>query len=172
MTARRPQHTALDNGSSLAPEPLMIVSRIALAAAAAGLLGTAASAQDFHTVKPSTTGVPGTEVRVQTFDAEGNLWVAGRWPFWGESGLAMLPVSEHPHSPIASGFDTGLWQVWSSVHHPIPSPFIDAVQFTSDGIMWLGSDGGLTRFGAQQHEQPAILDQSLVGKKTWRLIHI
>jgi ligand-binding sensor domain-containing protein len=124
----------------------MIVSRIALAAAAAGLLGTAASAQDFHTVKPSTTGVPGTEVRVQTFDAEGNLWVAGRWPFWGESGLAMLPVSEHPHSPIASGFDTGLWQVWSSVHHPIPSPYIDTVRFTSDGIMWLGSDGGLTRF--------------------------
>jgi hypothetical protein len=26
-------------------------------------------------MKPSTTGVPGEEVRVMTFDAEGNLWI-------------------------------------------------------------------------------------------------
>ena len=85
-------------------------------------------------------------MRVQTFDAEGNLWVAGRWPFWGEAGLAMLPVAEHPHSPVGAGFDTGLWQVWSSVHHPIPSPYIYDIEFTSDGAMWIASDGGLTRF--------------------------
>jgi ligand-binding sensor domain-containing protein len=126
-------------------------SRLAGAAVAA-ILGlawtsTPAPAQvEFNTVKPSTTGVPGSEVRVQTFDAEGNLWIAGRWPFWSEGGLAMLPVSEHGHTPIGDGFDTGLWQVWSSVHHPIPSVYIYDIEFTPDGMMWIASDGGLTRF--------------------------
>jgi ligand-binding sensor domain-containing protein len=101
----------------------------------------------FNIVKPSTTGVPGEEVRVMTVDPDGNLWIAGRWPFWFECGLAMLPAEEMEFSAApGSGFDTGKWRVWSNVHHPIPSVYIDDIEFTPDGIMWIASEGGLTRF--------------------------
>ena len=43
----------------------------------------------FNIVKPSTTGVPGEEVRVMKFDPAGNLWIAGRSPFWSESSFFM-----------------------------------------------------------------------------------
>ena len=39
----------------------------------------------FNIIKPSTTGVPGEEVRVMKFDLNGNLWIAGRFYFWGEA---------------------------------------------------------------------------------------
>jgi ligand-binding sensor domain-containing protein len=120
---------------------------------------TLAGEEQFNIVKPSTTGVPGEECRVMTIDPEGNLWVAARWPFWGESALAMLPAEELPHTPLpGGGFDTGVWRVWSSVHYPqgFPSPFINDIEFSNlgDGIIWIGSglttnvpdDGGLMRF--------------------------
>src|SRR5215471_14224136 len=44
----------------------------------------------FNLVRPSTTGVPGEEVRVMKFDSAGNLWIAGRFYFSGESGVAKL----------------------------------------------------------------------------------
>jgi ligand-binding sensor domain-containing protein len=101
----------------------------------------------WHTLKPSTTGVPGEEVRVMTFDAEGNLWIAARWPFWSECGLAMLSADQLAYEPLSGGgFDTGAWRVWSNVDHPIPSPYIDDIEFTPDGIMWIASPEGLTRF--------------------------
>jgi hypothetical protein len=37
-----------------------------------------AQVPQFNIVKPSTTGVPGEEVRVMKFDLNGNLWIAGR----------------------------------------------------------------------------------------------
>lgn len=48
----------------------------------------------FNIVKPSTTGVPGEEVRVMKFDLNGNLWIAGRFYFWGEAGLAKLSADQ------------------------------------------------------------------------------
>lgn len=113
-------------------------------------LAATASAQQlpaFGIVKPSSTGVPGEEVRVMTFDPAGNLWVAARWPFWGESGLAMLSADQLDHTPLpGGGYDTGGWRVWSSIHHPIPSPYIHAMVFGSDGTGWVATDGGLVRF--------------------------
>jgi hypothetical protein len=88
----------------------------------------------WNIIKPSTTGVPGEEIRVMTFDPQGNLWIVGRWTFWGEVGLATLPASELPYTPLSGGgFDTGAWQVWSNVHHPIPSPFVHDIDFAADG---------------------------------------
>ena len=49
-----------------------------------------AQTPNFNIVKPSTTGVPGEEVRTMKFDPAGNLWISGRFYFWGEVGLAML----------------------------------------------------------------------------------
>ena len=66
------------------------------------------SADAWTLIKPSTTGVPGQEVRVMRFDPQGNLWIAARWLFWGECGLAKLSESDlvlPPHR--GGGFDTG-----------------------------------------------------------------
>ena len=98
-------------------------------------------------VRPSTTGIPGEEVRLMAFDRKGNLWVGARWPFWGESGLAMLSARQLPYRALpGGGYDTGQWLVWSSVDHPIPSPYLTDIEFTADGVIWLASDAGLTRF--------------------------
>jgi ligand-binding sensor domain-containing protein len=116
-------------------------------AAAFAATSVAQQQPQFNIVKPSSTGLPGEECRVMTFDPTGNLWVAARWPFWGESGLAMLPAEELEHTPLpGGGFDTGAWRVWSSVHHPIPSPYIHAMVFGSDGTAWVATEGGLVRF--------------------------
>lgn len=114
------------------------------------LPGTGAALQadpQWNIVQPSSTGIPGEELRAMVFDPEGNLWVAGRAPFWFESGVARLPADQVPHDPLpGGGFDTGAWEVWSSIHFPIPSAFINNLAFGADGVVWLASDGGLTRF--------------------------
>ena len=59
----------------------------------------------------------------------------------------MLPAKQLKFKPLpGGGFDTGAWKVWSSVHHPIPSPYINDMAFGADGVIWIASDGGLTRF--------------------------
>ncbi len=81
------------------------------------------------------------------FDPQGNLWVAGRWTFWQESGVARLSADQVPHAALpGGGFDTGAWEDWSSVDYPIPSAFIDDIVFGAGGVVWLASAGGLTRF--------------------------
>jgi ligand-binding sensor domain-containing protein len=112
-----------------------------------GALSVFAQTPEFNIVKPSTTGVPGEEVRVMKFDPAGNLWIAGRFYFSGEGGLAMLSADQLNHQPLpGGGFDTGAWRVWSSVHHPIPSVYIYDMVFGDGGVIWIASDGGLTRF--------------------------
>ncbi len=112
-----------------------------------GGLSIFAQTPEFNIVKPSTTGVPGEEVRVMKFDPAGNLWIAGRLIFPGETGLAMLSDDQLDYQPLpGGGFDTGGWKVWSSVHHPIPSPYIYDMEFGADGVIWIASEGGLTRF--------------------------
>ena len=119
----------------------------ALALIIAGSLTILAQTPGFNNVKPSTTGVPGEEVRVMKLDPAGNLWIAGRFYFWEEVGLAMLSADQLDHQPLpGGGFATGAWKVWSSVHHPIPSVFINDIAFGAGGVIWIASDGGLTRF--------------------------
>ena len=79
----------------------------------------------FNIVKPSTTGIPGEEVRLMGFDPAGNLWVAGRWRS-GENLVwrCFRPINSSHHPLPGGGFDTGAWKVWSSVQNPIPSPYI------------------------------------------------
>ena len=110
-------------------------------------LTVVAQTPQFNIIKPSTTGVPGEEVRVMKFDPAGNLWIAGRFYFSGEAGLGMLSADQLDYQPLpGGGFDTGAWRVWSSVHHPIPSPYINDMVFGAGGVIWIASDGGLTRF--------------------------
>src|SRR5688572_5190856 len=124
--------------------PRLLASLFVSAAVAASSF---AQAPHWNIVKPSTTGIPGEELRVMTFDPQGNLWVAGRAPFWAESGIARLPAAQVPHQGLpGGGFDTGAWEVWSSIHYPIPSAFIGAIEFGANGVVWFSSGGGLTRF--------------------------
>jgi ligand-binding sensor domain-containing protein len=44
------------------------------------------------------------------------------------------------------GFDTCCWTVWSSLDSPIPSQFVHDLRIASDGVIWIASDAGLTRF--------------------------
>ena len=69
----------------------------ALALIIAGSLTILAQTPGFNNVKPSTTGVPGEEVRVMKLDPAGNLWIAGRFYFWEEVGLAMLSADHVDH---------------------------------------------------------------------------
>jgi ligand-binding sensor domain-containing protein len=121
---------------------------IAVALVIAGGLSVFAQTPEFNIVKPSTTGVACDEVRVMGFDPAGNLWIGGRWVFWGEGALAMLSADQLEHHPLpGGGFDTGAWKVWSTVHGaPIPSLYLRGLAFSSDGTVWFGSEGGLTRF--------------------------
>jgi ligand-binding sensor domain-containing protein len=106
-----------------------------------------AQTPEFNIVKPSTTGVPGEEVRLMKSDPAGNLWIAGRFYLWEEVALAVLSADQLDHQPLpGGGFDTGAWKVWSSVHHPIPSVYINDIAFGAGGVIWIASDGGLTRF--------------------------
>jgi hypothetical protein len=102
----------------------------------------------WNIVKPSTTGVPGDEVRVMAFDPDGNLWIGTRDIFWQEWGVAMLPKDQLDYHPLpGGGYDTGAWKVWSTVHgHPLPSEYMYDMEFSSDGTMWLATEEGLTRF--------------------------
>jgi len=108
---------------------------------------TAANVPQFNIVRPSTTGVPGEEVRLMKFDPSGNLWVAARYYFWQEWGLAMLSADQLEHHPLpGGGYDTCVWKVWSSINSPLPSQYMYDMEFASDGTIWIASDGGLTRF--------------------------
>src|SRR5687767_11799995 len=124
-----------------------IVLLIAISLAPPSVASPAGSPQ-WNIVKPSTTGVPGEELSLMRLDPQGNLWVGGRWYFWGESALAMLSKDQLQYEPLpGGGFDTGAWRVWSSVQHPIPSQFFYDMQFSADGsTIWLATEGGLTRF--------------------------
>jgi len=108
-------------------------------------------------VRPSTTGIPGEEVRLMAFDPQGNLWVGARWTFWGEGGLAMLSADQVPYAPLpGGGFDTGAWRGWSNVDHPIPSPYLMDMAFAPNGVIWLASEGGLTRFNPKALKPSAM----------------
>ena len=134
-----------------------IVAALVLASTAGGAVSAGAAEPVWTQVRPSTTGIPGEEVRLMAFDPQGNLWVGARWAFPGQGGLARLPAAQLPYTPLpGGGFDTGVWRVWSNVDHPIPSPYLMDMEFTPDGMIWLASDGGLTRFNPAARKPGAM----------------
>jgi ligand-binding sensor domain-containing protein len=125
----------------------VIVSVVALSWGTCGTGISMAADVPWTQFRPTTTGIPGEEVRLMAFDPQGNLWVGARWTFQGVGSLAKLSAEELSYTPLpGGGFDTGVWRVWSGEDHPIPSPFLSDIEFTPEGVIWLASDGGLTRF--------------------------
>lgn len=39
---------------------------------------------EWKLVRPSNTGIPGEEIMQLEWAPNGKLWVAARWPFWGQ----------------------------------------------------------------------------------------
>ncbi|HSS07199.1 MAG TPA: two-component regulator propeller domain-containing protein [Rhodanobacteraceae bacterium] len=128
--------------------PLRSISLVLLAAVE--LLAVDARAGDdpeWRRITPGTTGIPGELVDLSAFDDDGNLWVFARFPFFQEWGLAMLPASSIPYLELpGGGFDTCCWTVWSNRTNPISSQFVHSMRIAHDGVIWIASDAGLTRF--------------------------
>lgn len=85
-------------------------------------------------MKPTNTGIPGEAVEFATFAPDGNLWVAARWPFWGEGGIGI------------HDFASDTWETYADWDSPIPSEFVNDIEFISAREAWLGTDNGLVHF--------------------------
>jgi ligand-binding sensor domain-containing protein len=98
-----------------------------------GFLSTiTAQGSSWKIIKPTNTGIPGEIVRLGKFDPQGNLWVAARWPFWGEGGVAK--------------YDGTKWTAYSNVDSWMPSDIVNSIAFQTNGVAWIGTDSGLVRF--------------------------
>lgn len=95
--------------------------------------GALHAAQAIDVVNPNVSGIPGEEVRLARWAPDGRLWVAARWPFWGDGGIGVY--DRHSRT----------WEVWSSATTPLPSQFVNDVEFEADGTAWIATDGGLVR---------------------------
>ena len=126
---------------------------------ALGASAQSASAQEvlqWETIKPSTTGIPGELMQLMKFDPQGNLWVAARWPFWRETGIAMLPADDVPldieiHTEAveptvvgddAVGIDDGAGEDDVAIHEDGAASMIDEGRGHAEegGVDFIGDD--------------------------------
>ncbi|MFM9995667.1 MAG: hypothetical protein ACKVU4_07690 [Phycisphaerales bacterium] len=109
------------------------LSRFTALLTSLALSGAAAAQEQWKQVRPSNTGIPGIQLHFGCMGPGGTVWVAGRWPFWGEGGVGI-------YDPAAD-----LWTTLSNVDTPIPSDWVNEVQFDPAGVAWFATDGGLLR---------------------------
>ncbi len=95
---------------------------------------------DMKLVRPSNTGIPGEEVRKLAWTPDGDLWVAARWPFWGEAGIGEYNL------------ETGIWSGWNNWQNPIPGEFINDIKFDQEGNAWIATGSGLAKFDGTNWE--------------------
>jgi hypothetical protein len=95
---------------------------------------------EWKLVRPSNTGIPGEEVRNLAWAPDGKLWVAARWPFWGEAGIGVLDTQ------------TEIWTGWNNWQNPIPSEFINDMEFDQEGNAWIATGNGLVKFDGTNWE--------------------
>lgn len=103
----------------------IIIALLALAA-------SAATAQDLEIghIRPSTTGIPGDQVITGAIGPDARLWVAARYPFWGEGGVGV--------------FNGDTWTTHANVNSPMPSQWVHDIGF--DGpVTWMATEGGVVR---------------------------
>jgi len=118
-----------------------------VAACAAVLLSPAAGAAvpQWTIYKPSNTGIPGDYTRDIFVGADGKPWIPGYIPFRQEGGMSRYDSA------------TATWFAVTNVDYPvITSPRFHDIDSDADGIMWIGSEGGLLRY------DPAVGPSSLV----------
>ncbi len=88
---------------------------------------------EWQLIRPSNTGIPGEAVRFARFDPQGDMWVAARWPFWSEGGFGIYH------------FDTQTWTTYANVDTPLPSQWVNDVEFAPDGVVWMATSNGLVK---------------------------
>lgn len=100
-------------------------------------LGWAVADPPMTVMNPSNSGIPGEEVRVVRWGPDGNPWVAARWIFWQDGGIARYDRA------------TDVWTVWSKGEYPLPSEYINDFEWDAAGVMWIATDRGLVRWDGQ-----------------------
>ncbi len=90
-------------------------------------------AAEWRLVKPTNSGIPGESVEFARFDSQGDLWVAARWPFFSEGGVA---IRDH---------QTGTWTTFANWDSPMPSQFVNDLEFGEGGVVWMATDDGLVK---------------------------
>jgi len=85
---------------------------------------------------PSTTGIPGELVSEVTVSAGGTVWVGARWLTPATGGLGILQPADRT------------WRTFVQRATPLPSQFINDIEFAPDGTAWMGVAGGLANFDA------------------------
>jgi len=115
----------------------VVRSLFALLAALALAAATSAQKADLTVLNPSNSGVPGEEIRSAQWAPDGTLWVAARWPFWGDAGIGVWDP------------ELETWSVWTNWETPLPSQFIGDIEFDPDGVAWIATDGGLVRWDGE-----------------------
>ena len=109
------------------------------------VLASRAAAQEVEWIRPSNTGIPGEEVRRVAFHPDGRLWVGARWPFWDEGGVGIYDIAQdlwETHSNAPNGSGKG----------PLPSEFINDIEFEPDGTAWISTNEGLVRYDGTDWE--------------------
>ena len=105
---------------------LRIVSALAL-------LSPFAVAQEMTVLDPGRSGIPGHLIGPVAHAPNGDVWVGARWAFWGTGGIgAFDPATEE-------------WTVLSSETGELPSPFVNDIEFETDGTAWVATNAGLVR---------------------------
>ncbi len=105
----------------------------AMALTAAPAVAQPGNTPEWRQVRPGNTGVPGIQLHYATLAPDGKVWVAGRWPFWGEGGYGV-------YDPAA---DT--WTTYSNYDSPQPSQWARQVIFAPGDVTWMATDDGLVR---------------------------
>jgi len=106
---------------------------IATVVAAVPSMAAVAQSGGWRIIDPANTGIPGEEVRFLRFDPHGMLQVGARWPFWGDGGIGIYD------------FGTQIWTTDSKGETPIPSEFVNDIEFGPGDVVWIATDGGLVR---------------------------
>jgi len=99
------------------PVVLSLLSLLLLAA------GAAAAQPQWSLVKPSNTGIPGEAIETIQWAPNGDLWVGARWPNYEEGGIGVFD------------FETEIWSGWSNFETPLPSEYINDIDFDANGVI-------------------------------------
>ncbi|MGE3181933.1 MAG: hypothetical protein AB7N71_09900 [Phycisphaerae bacterium] len=98
-----------------------------------------AAAAQWRLMKPTNTGVPGEAVLGARFAPNGDLWVSARWPFFQEGGVGIYD------------FAADIWTTYANWDSPVPSQYINDVEWAEDGSIWMAS-GAVTGPGGLIHK--------------------
>ena len=100
---------------------------------APGTLGAVPLDPEWKLMRPGNTGIPGESVQVVRFAPDGKLWVGARWPFWSEGGVGIYDRN------------TQIWNVLNNWQTPLPSEYVNDIEFAAGGVVWIATDQGLVK---------------------------